>query len=71
MKLASFFVICFCSLFLLFVDIDRAQNTKAFEMQMNNQPVETFGLARKTRRCARTRFVQYKKAALFTPIEIR
>ena len=27
-KLASFFVICFCSLFLLFVGLDRAQTTK-------------------------------------------
>ena len=31
-KLASFFVISFCSLFLLFVDLVRLQNTKGIEM---------------------------------------
>ena len=35
-KLASFFYICFCSLFLLFVGLDRAQNTKGIEIQMSN-----------------------------------
>ena len=33
---ASFFVIDFCSLFPLFVGLDRAQNTKGFQMHMNN-----------------------------------
>ena len=33
---ASFFVIGFCSLFPLFVGLDRAQNTKGFQMHMNN-----------------------------------
>ena len=42
MKLASFFVIWLCSLFILFVGLDRAQNTKGFEMQLKNEPVETF-----------------------------
>ena len=36
MKLASFFVICFCSLFLLFFGLDRAQNTTGIETQINN-----------------------------------
>ena len=38
MKLARSFVICFCSLFLLFVGLDhgRAENTKDFEMPKNN-----------------------------------
>ena len=36
MKLASFFVIYFCSLFLLFVGLDRSQNTKGIEMHTNN-----------------------------------
>ena len=36
MKLASFVVICFCSQSFLFVRLDRAQNTKDIEMQMNN-----------------------------------
>ena len=34
-KLVSFFV-CFCSRFLLFVGLDRAQNSKCIEIQMNN-----------------------------------
>ena len=37
-KLAKFFL---CSLFLLFVGLDRPQNTKGIEMQMTNSPVET------------------------------
>ena len=37
MKLDSFFVICFCSLLLLFIGFDRAaQNTKRIGMQVNN-----------------------------------
>ena len=36
MKLASSFVMCFCSLYLLFIGLDRAQNTKGIEMQTNN-----------------------------------
>ena len=36
MKLAQFFVIGFCSLFPLFVGLDRAQNTKGIQMHMNN-----------------------------------
>ena len=36
MKMASFFVICFGFLFILLVGLDRALNTKVFEMQMNN-----------------------------------
>ena len=37
MKLGQFFVISFCSLFLLFVGPDRAQNTKDVEMHMNTR----------------------------------
>ena len=33
---ASFFVIGFCSLFSLFVGLDRAQNTKGIQIHMNN-----------------------------------
>ena len=44
MKLASFFVIYFCSLFLLFVGLDRSQNTKGIETHTNNQPVAKCGL---------------------------
>ena len=36
MKLASFFVLCFCSLSPLFFGLNCAQNTKGIEMQMNN-----------------------------------
>ena len=36
MKLACFFVIYFCSLFLLFVGLDRSQNTKGIEMYTSN-----------------------------------
>ena len=35
-KLASFFVIYFCSFFLLFFGLDRSQNTKGTEMHTNN-----------------------------------
>ena len=35
-KLASFFIIYFCSLSILLVGLDPAQNTKGVEMQMNN-----------------------------------
>ena len=35
-KLASLFVVCFCSLFLLLAVLEYAQSTKAIEMQMNN-----------------------------------
>ena len=35
-KLASFFVIYFCSLFLLFVGLECSQNTKGIEMHTNN-----------------------------------
>ena len=31
-----FFVVCFCSLFLLFFGLDSAQNTKGIEMHTNN-----------------------------------
>ena len=61
MKLASFFVIWLCSLFILFVGLDRAQNTKGFEMQLKNEPVETFGLKRKAKQCARPQFLQQVK----------
>ena len=56
MKLASFFAYFF-ALYLLFVDIDPAQNTKGVEL--NNSPVETFGLTRKPKPCARSRFVTF------------
>ena len=59
-KLASFFATCFCSPSLLFVGLYRAQNTKGIEMQMNNKPIETFEFTRKTKLCARSRFVQHK-----------
>ena len=39
MKLASFLnllLVVFCSLFILFKGLGRVQNTKGFEMQMNN-----------------------------------
>ena len=44
MKLASFFVLHFCSLFLLLVGLDRSQNTKGIEMNTNNKPVAKCGL---------------------------
>ena len=36
----------FCSLSLFFVGLDRAKKSKGIEKQMNNNPVETFGLYR-------------------------
>ena len=36
LRLVSFFVICFCSPFLLFDCFGNAQNTEGVEMQMNN-----------------------------------
>ena len=36
MKLDSFFVVCFCSPFLLFVGLDPAQNTKGIDMHISN-----------------------------------
>ena len=37
---------------------------------MNNQPVETFSLTRKTKQCARSRFVQHKTKQLCShPLE--
>ena len=62
-------VLCYMFLFsqslsLLFVGLDRAQNTKGTELHMNNQPVETFGLTRKIKQCARSRFVQHKTKQL-------
>ena len=37
---------------LVLCDLDRTQNTKSVEMQMNNKPVETFWLTHKTDQCA-------------------
>ena len=53
MKLGQFLCVCFCSLFLLFVGLDRAQNTDGIEMEMINKPVETSGLTGKTKQGAR------------------
>ena len=36
MNLATFFVVCFCSASLLFVGLDRAQNTEGIEIHMYN-----------------------------------
>ena len=58
------FLLCFCSLFPLFVDLDRAQSTKTVEMRLNNQTVETLGLTRKTNQCALSPFVQHKTKQL-------
>ena len=66
MKLSQFLVIGFCSLFLLFVCLDRAQNTKGIQMHMNNEPVKRFGLRHWTKRCASSRFVQPKTKQLCT-----
>ena len=35
----SFFVVCFCSPFLLFVCLDRAQKTKGIEMQLTSKSI--------------------------------
>ena len=44
----------------MFVGLDRAQNTEGIEMQMNNQPEETFGHG----------LFNKKKSFYFTPFEI-
>ena len=59
-----YFIYFFCFLFLLFVGLDRAQNTKDNEMHKNNWPVEMFGGTRKTKQCAGSRFVQRKTKQL-------
>ena len=66
MKLASLFVIYFCFLFCLLVGLCPAQNTGNTEMHqlMNNLTVETFVLTRRTKQCARSRFVQHKTKQL-------
>ena len=58
MKLLCFM---FSSIFtsVLFVGLDRAQNTKYIEMQMRNTEARrSFGVTRKTKQCARSHFVQ-------------
>ena len=65
-KLASLFVIYFCSLFCLLVGLHRAQNTRNIEMQqlMNIQSVQTFVLTRRTIQYAWSRFDQHKTKQL-------
>ena len=76
MKLASLFVIYFCSLFCLLVGLHRAQNTRNIEMQqlMNIQSVQTFVLTRRTIQYAWSRFVQHKTKQLcslpFQPVDL-
>ena len=47
---------CFCSLFPLFIGLDRAQNTKGIEMHTNNLSVETFGFTHETDSCIQDLF---------------
>ena len=71
MKITSFFVLVivlyfFCSLALT---MHKTQfKVQCIEMQMSNLPVKTFGLTRRTKQCARSRFVQHKtkQSSLFT-----
>ena len=42
----------------------KTKNTNGIEMQMKNEQVETFGPTRKTKQCARSRFVQHETKQL-------
>ena len=69
MKLGSFFVIGFCSLSLLFVGLDPAQNTKGIQMHIINEPIETFcRLIHWAKQCAWSWFVQPKSKQLCRPL---
>ena len=60
MKLTSFFIVRFCSLSLLFVGLDCAQNTKGIAKEQQTSGNINFGLTRKTRQCTELQILLFK-----------
>ena len=69
MKLGKFLCCMFVLYRFCFLILTAHTAQKAYKMHMDNQPVKTFGLTRRTTQCAWSRFVQNKRVVFHSENE--